>query len=95
LPRGVSASVDLDKSFSSEINVIGSNADQATDQVDKFLDEAYLAGAESVRIVHGQGKGTLRRAIKELLTGHPHVDRFNEAPPNQGGAGATVVELRK
>jgi DNA mismatch repair protein MutS2 len=95
LPRGVSASVDLDNSFSSEINVIGSNADQATDRVDKFLDEAYLAGAESVRIVHGQGKGTLRRAIKELLTGHPHVDRFNEAPPNQGGAGATLVELRK
>ncbi|HVG17639.1 MAG TPA: Smr/MutS family protein [Blastocatellia bacterium] len=95
LPRGVSASVDLDKNFSSEINVIGSNVDEATDQVDKFLDEAYLAGAESVRIVHGLGKGTLRRAIKELLTGHPHVDRFNQAPPNQGGAGATVVELRK
>lgn len=95
LPRGVSASIDLDKNFSSEINVIGSNVDEATGQVDKFLDEAYLAGAESVRIVHGQGKGTLRRAIKELLTGHPHVNRFNEAPPNQGGAGATVVELRK
>ncbi|HEX8090492.1 MAG TPA: Smr/MutS family protein, partial [Blastocatellia bacterium] len=68
LPRGVSASVDLDKVFSSEINVIGSNVDEATDQVDKFLDEAYMAGAESVRIVHGMGKGTLRRAIKELLT---------------------------
>jgi DNA mismatch repair protein MutS2 len=95
LPRGVSASVDLDKNFSSEINVIGSNADEATDKVDKFLDEAFMSGAESVRIVHGQGKGTLRRAIKELLTGHPHVDRFAEAPPNQGGAGATVVELRK
>ncbi|MFP5263260.1 MAG: endonuclease MutS2 [Blastocatellia bacterium] len=95
LPRGVSASVDLDKVFSSEINVIGSNVDEATDQVDKFLDEAYMAGAESVRIVHGMGKGALRRAIKELLTGHPHVDRFNQAPSNQGGAGATVVELRK
>jgi DNA mismatch repair protein MutS2 len=95
LPRGVTASVDLDKVFSSEINVIGSNVDEATDQVDKFLDEAFMAGAESVRIVHGMGKGALRRAIRELLTGHPHVDRFNQAPSNQGGAGATVVELRK
>jgi len=95
LPRGVSASVDLDSAFSSELNVIGSTVDQATDQVDKFLDEAYLAGAESVRIIHGHGKGALRRAITALLTGHPHVDRFNQAPPNQGGAGAMLVELRK
>jgi len=95
LPSGVSASIDLDSSFSSELNVIGSTVDQATDRVDKFLDEAYLAGAESVRIVHGHGKGALRRAITELLTGHPHVDRFNQAPPNQGGAGAMVVALKK
>jgi DNA mismatch repair protein MutS2 len=95
LPRGVTASVDLDKEFSSEINVIGSNVDEATDKVDKFLDEAFMAGAETLRIIHGQGKGTLRRAIKDLLKGHPHVERFAEAPPNQGGSGATVVALRK
>ncbi|HEX8185175.1 MAG TPA: Smr/MutS family protein, partial [Blastocatellia bacterium] len=95
LPAGVSASLDLDSNFSSELNVIGSTVDQATDKVDKFLDEAYLAGAESVRIVHGHGKGALRRAITDLLKGHPHVDHFNQAPPNQGGAGAMLVELRK
>lgn len=95
LPRGVSADVNPDEHFTPEINVIGSTVDQTTDRVDKFLDDAYMAGAETVRIVHGHGKGALRKAIAELLTGHAHVDRFNPAPPNQGGAGATVVALKK
>ena len=95
LPRGVTADVDVDSSFTPEINVIGSTVDQATHRVDKFLDEAFMAGAETVRIVHGHGKGALRRAMAELLTGHAHVERFNPAPPNQGGAGATVVALKK
>ena len=95
LPRAVTADVSVDETFTPEINVIGSTVDQATDRVDKFLDEAYMAGAETVRIVHGHGKGALRRAIAELLTGHPHVDRFNAAPPNEGGAGATVAVLKK
>lgn len=95
LPRGVSAEVSVDQNFAAEINVIGTTVDEATDRVDKFLDEAFLAGAESVRIVHGHGKGALRRAIAELLTGHVHVDRFNSAPPNEGGAGATIVALKK
>ncbi len=95
LPRGVSADVSVDSSFTPEINVIGATVDQATDRVDKFLDEAYMAGAEIVRIVHGHGKGALRKAIAELLTGHTHVDRFNPAPSNEGGAGATIVALKK
>jgi DNA mismatch repair protein MutS2 len=95
LPRGVSADVSVDSNFTPEIKVIGATVDQATDRVDKFLDEAYMAGAETVRIVHGHGKGALRRAIAELLTGHAHVERFNPAPPNEGGAGATIVALKK
>jgi DNA mismatch repair protein MutS2 len=95
LPRGVSASIDVDQNFAPELKVIGATVDEATDRVDKFLDEAYLAGAESVRVVHGHGKGALRRAISELLTGHPHVDRFNQAPANEGGAGATIVRMKK
>jgi len=95
LPRGVSASVDADQNFTPELNLIGATVDEATDRADKFLDEAYLAGAESVRIIHGHGKGTLRRAIAELLTGHPHVDRFNQAPANEGGTGATIAKMRK
>jgi DNA mismatch repair protein MutS2 len=79
----------------SELNVIGQTTDEAVDAVDKFLDEASLASLSKVRIVHGHGTGALRRAIAGLLDGHPHVSRFLPAPPDQGGAGATVVELRQ
>jgi DNA mismatch repair protein MutS2 len=79
----------------SELNVIGQTTDEAVDAVDKFLDEASLASLSKVRIVHGHGTGALRRAIAGLLDGHPHVSRFLPAPPDQGGAGATLVELRQ
>jgi DNA mismatch repair protein MutS2 len=95
LPRGISATINVDEDFTPEINVIGANVDETTDRVDKFLDEACLAGVESVRIVHGHGKGALRRAVSQLLTGHPHVERFNQAPQNEGGGGATIVIMRK
>ena len=78
----------------SELNVIGQTTDEATDAVDKFLDEASLASLSQVRIVHGHGTGALRKAIAELLKDHPHVARFVAAPQDQGGSGATVVELR-
>jgi DNA mismatch repair protein MutS2 len=79
----------------SELNVIGQKTDEAVDTVDKFLDEASLASLSQVRIVHGHGTGALRRAIAELLKDHPHVARFSPAPQDQGGAGATVVELKQ
>lgn len=95
LPQGVTAMVTVDEDFSGELNIIGMRSDEAADSVDKFLDRASLAGAESIRIIHGYGKGALRRAVAEVLTGHPHVARFEAAPPNQGGAGATIVQLRQ
>jgi DNA mismatch repair protein MutS2 len=79
----------------SELNVIGQTTDEAVEAVDKFLDEASLASLSQVRIVHGHGTGALRRAIGDLLRGHPHVARFIAAPPDQGGTGATLVELRQ
>jgi DNA mismatch repair protein MutS2 len=79
----------------SELNVIGKTTDEAVDAVDKFLDEAFLKSLSEIRIIHGHGTGALRRAISELLEGHPHVARFVSAPPGQGGAGATVVELKQ
>ena len=79
----------------SEINVIGQTTDTAVDVVDKFLDEASLASLSQVRIIHGHGTGALRRAITDLLKDHPHVARFAAAPQDQGGSGATVVELRQ
>ncbi len=78
-----------------ELNLIGKTTDVATDEADKFLDEAYMNDLTHIRIVHGHGTGALRRAIAELLKNHPHVAHFEQAPPNQGGAGATVVELKQ
>ena len=85
----------VESSNKSELNVIGQTSDQAIDAVDKFLDDAALASLSQVRIIHGHGTGALRRAIGDLLKGHPHVARFVSAPPDQGGAGATIVELRQ
>jgi DNA mismatch repair protein MutS2 len=79
----------------SEIKVIGLAADEALERVDKFIDQAFLAGAESIRIVHGHGKGILRKAIAEFLLHHPQVERFSLAPPEKGGSGATVADLKK
>ncbi|MEO8433300.1 MAG: Smr/MutS family protein [Pyrinomonadaceae bacterium] len=84
-----------DDNGSSEINVIGQTTDQAVDAVDKFLDAASLSSLSKVRIVHGHGTGALRRAIAEILKDHPHVERFMPAPQDQGGSGATLVELKQ
>ncbi len=78
-----------------ELNLIGRTTDEAVDTVDKFLDEAYLNGIARVRIIHGHGTGALRRAIADFLRTHAHVESFAAAPPDQGGAGATLVELRQ
>ena len=78
-----------------EINVIGRTADEAHDEVARFLDRAFLAGLPRIRIVHGTGMGILRRTLREYLRSHPHVALVTEPPQNQGGQGATEVELRQ
>jgi DNA mismatch repair protein MutS2 len=83
-----------DLSTSAELKLIGKKTDEAVELVDKFLDEAFLNGVGEVRIIHGHGTGALRRAITELLEGHPHVAQFAPAEQNKGGAGATIVELK-
>lgn len=93
--RGVSVSVaDTSDDLRPEINLIGRTVDEATDEVEKFLDRAYLAGLPRVRIVHGTGMGILRRALRTMLERHPHVASISEPTQAEGGAGATVVELR-
>lgn len=77
-----------------EINVIGQRAEEACENVDKFLDSASMASVDRVRIVHGHGMGILRRAISELLANNPHVEKFYTATPAEGGTGATVAELK-
>ena len=77
-----------------ELNVIGETAEMARQRVDKFLDEAFMAARFKVRIIHGFGKGILRKSLHEMFASHPHVEKFYLAPPHEGGAGATIVELR-
>ena len=78
-----------------EINVIGRTADEARDEVERFLDQAFLAGRPVVRVVHGTGMGILRRSLREYLRKHPHVTSIEEPPYNEGGQGATLVQLRQ
>src|SRR5262249_37523110 len=78
-----------------EINVIGQHAEEACENVDKFLDSAALAQVERIRIVHGHGMGIFKRAIAEMLAKHPHVEKSYIAPPEEGGSGATIVELKE
>src|ERR1700691_834932 len=78
-----------------EINVIGQRAEEARDNVDRFLDRAVMATASRVRIVHEHGMGILRKVLWELLESHPHVEKHYQAPPQEGGTGATIVELKE
>ena len=93
--RGINVSLAReDQSVPTEINVIGQTVDEATQAVEKFVDRAFLAGAIRLRVVHGSGMGILRKALRQYLKGHPHVANVSEPPQNEGGGGATVVELR-
>jgi DNA mismatch repair protein MutS2 len=93
--RGITVSVAEPDVMSSEINVIGRTADEAQDAVEKFLDRAFLAGLPRIRIIHGTGMGVLRRTLRAWLERHPQVASIAEPSQNEGGAGATVVELRQ
>lgn len=93
--RGISISLEReDSNVPQEINVIGQTVDDASREVEKFVDRAFLAGLPRVRVVHGSGMGILRKALRQLLQQHPHVASVAEPPQNEGGGGATVVELR-
>jgi DNA mismatch repair protein MutS2 len=78
----------------SEINVIGCTVEEAVDRVSRFLDDTMVTDLREVRIVHGFGTGQLRRGIQTFLKQHPLVLKYAQAPENQGGGGATVVELK-
>jgi DNA mismatch repair protein MutS2 len=78
-----------------EINVIGEREQEAVEHVERFLDAAVMATAVRVRIVHGHGMGILKRAVQELLKHSPHVEKFYPASQSEGGAGATIAELKE
>jgi DNA mismatch repair protein MutS2 len=92
----VSGSVSAPSRFAvaNEINVIGQTVEQATEQVDKFLDDAAMAHLPSVRIIHGHGTGALRKGLGEFLRTHPLVAKHASEEQERGGKAITVVELR-
>jgi len=95
-PRGVTVHAqpsDQPAGAGGEINVIGCTVEEATRRVDKFLDEAALAGRPSVRIIHGHGTGALRRGLAEFLSTHPLVERTHHEAEDRGGTAITIAEL--
>jgi DNA mismatch repair protein MutS2 len=77
-----------------DLNVIGCTVDDAVARASKYLDQALLHEQRRLRVIHGHGKGHLRRAIAAFLIEHPLVSRFAPAPPEQGGGGVTEIELK-
>ena len=77
-----------------EINVIGCTVEEATNRVDKFIDEAALAGKPSVRIIHGHGMGALKRGLATFLSAHPLVESIHHEAADRGGEAITIAELK-
>ncbi|MGH7390662.1 MAG: Smr/MutS family protein, partial [Candidatus Rokuibacteriota bacterium] len=78
----------------SELHLLGRTTDEARDLVEQYLDDAFMAGLPTVRLVHGKGTGALRKAVRDLLAAHPLVESYRDGEPAEGGAGATVAALR-
>ncbi len=82
-------------SVPSEINILGTNVEEARLILDKYLDNCVLSGLSTIRIVHGKGTGALRKGVQEYLKGNPHVVSFRYGAFGEGEMGVTVVELKK
>ncbi len=96
ITAGGVAAIRLSKALSvpEELNLIGKTTDEALPELEKYLDDAVLAEAEEVRVVHGRGSGVLRAAVQRLLSRTRSVREFHPAPPHLGGDGATIVILQ-
>lgn len=82
------------QNISLSINVRGRNLDDAAMDVDKYLDDAYMAGLKEVTVIHGRGEGILRNGLQNMFKRHKHVDSFRKGAFNEGGDGVTVVKLK-
>lgn len=82
-------------SISTEINLLGKTVDEAVAELDKYLDDAYLAHLNNVRIVHGKGTGALRKGVHNYLRRQKHVASFRLGEFGEGDAGVTIVEFKK
>jgi DNA mismatch repair protein MutS2 len=84
-----------DSPAADEINVIGMTVEEATNRLDKFLDDAALAHKARIRIIHGHGTGALRKGIGEFLASHPLVEKHSFETEEHGGKAITIAELQK
>jgi DNA mismatch repair protein MutS2 len=84
-----------DVDHASELNLIGKRTAEAEYMLDKFLDESYMSRQPRIRIIHGFGTGAMRNFVHTFLKGHEYVLRYTFAEQNQGGEGATIVELKQ
>ncbi len=82
-------------SVSMEINLLGKTVDEAIAELDKYLDDAYIAHLKSVRVVHGKGTGALRKGVHNYLKRQKHVESFRLGEFGEGDAGVTIVEFKK
>jgi DNA mismatch repair protein MutS2 len=96
-PTTVRVNVDLQprEGLLTELNLIGSNVDDALVRLEKFLDDAAMTEQRTLRVIHGFGTGQLRRAVGEFLKTHPEVASFTTAPSDKGGGGVTLVEMKE
>ncbi|MDD4583667.1 MAG: Smr/MutS family protein, partial [Eubacteriales bacterium] len=76
------------------INVVGKLLDDARIDVDKYLDDAYIAGLKEVTVIHGRGAGILREGLTQMFRSHKHVEKFRKGSYNEGGDGVTIVTLK-
>jgi len=96
LPQGITVRTQpATEPVGEEINLIGCTVEEATRRVDKFLDQAALAGSSHVRIIHGHGTGALRRGLAEFLKTHPLVEAIRAEAADRGGEAITLVELKE
>lgn len=97
LSRTGAGKIKMNKSASvrTEINLLGKTVDEAVSELDKYLDDAYLAHLSSVRIVHGKGTGALRKGVHNYLKRLKYVQDFHLAEFGEGDAGVTIVEFKK
>ncbi|MCE1229823.1 MAG: Smr/MutS family protein [Firmicutes bacterium] len=93
-PKGRTRFRSAPAEIQSELNLIGRASDEIQFEVHRFVEEALAQGLRFARIVHGHGSGRLKAAVREALQGHPSIQRVEDAPQAQGGAGATTITLR-